>query len=113
MVLEALIAGGVGLGLVLYKKFAHAKLKAFLKKHLDDPTTKEDESAVVFHQLDGFAQDVVKIAVTEAIKAGSKEALKNPHVDKAVAAAEHLHEKMAGKISMEDAKKLVDAALRK
>ena len=87
----------------LYKRFG-AK---YLKKWLDDPLTPEDESAAVV----AFGEKAVKLAVEAAVAKAIAEAMKNPGVDKAAKAAELLYGEMAGRISKEDAKKLVDRAM--
>lgn len=100
-----LAIGGVltALAIAAYKRWG----SKWVKKWFDDPKTKEDESAM----LDGFAQDVIKIATQKAIHEAAREARKNPKLDQAMYAAEKLAGQFKGQISEEDAKKLVDKAL--
>lgn len=100
----ALVLLGVAVATGLYKRFGRPKIK----KWFDDPKTPEDESAMI----DGFAQAGLKLAVESAIKEGLKEARKNPKLDQASVAAEKLVERYGGSMRLEDAKKLVDAALK-
>ena len=93
----------VGAALFAYKRWG-AK---YIKKWLDDPETPEDESAVVVN----LGEHAVKMATEAAVAYALKEALKNPRIDVAGKAVEHLMGKMAGVISKEDAEKLVKLAL--
>ena len=98
-------AGAVAVALLVYKRWG----VKYIKKWFDDPATAEDESAVVVN----LGEAAIKLAVEAAVAKGLAEALKNPSVDRAKVAAEHLYAKMAGSMSMDDAKKLVDAAMKR
>jgi hypothetical protein len=112
--LTAALVMGVGALVVgAYKTWGSKKVKGLAKKLLDDPKTKEDESLAVGKQIDGFAQDVLKLAVKAAIEEGLKEARKNPKLDQVTHTAEILVGKYQGGMSLEDAKKLVSEALKK
>lgn len=100
----ALVMLGTAVAVGAYKKWG----RKWVKKWFDDPSTPEDESAVI----DGFAQSGLKLAVESAIKEAVKESRKNPKIDQAAYAAEKLVEKYQGSMSLEDAKKLVSAALK-
>jgi hypothetical protein len=102
------LVAGVGALIVAGALYAYKIWgKKYLKKWLDDPATPEDESAVVVN----LGERAVKMAVEAAVAYALTEALKNPRVDVAAKALEHLKTKMAGVISDEDAKKLISAAL--
>lgn len=103
--LTGLLAMGAGLLLVAaFKKWG----RPYLKKMFDDPNTPEDESAPFVK----IGEDVLKAAAKVAVEKAMDEAKKNKHIDPVLKAAESLHGQFAGSISLEDAKKLVSAAMK-
>ena len=100
---------GLGALLVAGAMFSYKKWGAkYLKKWLDDPATPEDESAIFVD----LGEKALKLAAEAAVARAIAEAKKNSKVNVAEAAAADLIGKFAGHISLEDAKKLVDAALK-
>lgn len=103
--LEALlIAGGIALAGLAYKKWG----KPFLKKHLDDPKTPEDESAV----LDPIADALIQTSIEQGVKELLAEADKRG-AGKTLISVDKLAKDISGKhgITLEDAKARVNKAL--
>lgn len=106
MVIEgAIVAALAAVGVGLYKRFG----RKWVKKIFDDPSTPEDESLAI----DGFAQDVIKIAAHKAAEEAMREARKNKNIDPLLHGAEKLAEQFKGQITQEEAMKLVSKALIK
>ena len=105
MGIEALlIAGGIALAGLIYKKWG----KPFLKKHLDDPNTPQDESAVI----DPFVEQAIETAIRAAAKEAVKEAAESGGA-RGILKADKLARDLSAKfgITQEDAIKRINKAL--